>query len=321
MDRQGEGSAARERRAPLRLVGCDGGTKPAASVKAGRIELPRNASLDGAVSTISSACLDHFVANWPAFRESAAPESVHQMRVALRRLRAVTGLVKRALPCSELQRAAGRAKNIAATLGAARDWDVFRELLEAGPRQALRDDPGYFALLDAAELRRAAAYAKARAAIDSGETKQFVADLRAALGRLGDGGGPARDFAAKALDRLRRRVLKKSKGLASRTPDERHEARIALKKARYGAEFFESLFDGDAREYGRALARIQDGLGADNDMEMAARLLDDIDANGADMTLRASAFARGWFARAREEGAARAGKIEKSLKKLEPFWR
>jgi len=55
----------------------------------------------------------------------------------------------------------------------------------------------------------------------------------------------------------RRRVL---------SPERRHEARIALKKARYGAEFFESLFSGkDARAYLRDLAMIQDQLGDEND--------------------------------------------------------
>ena len=307
----------------LRLVVCGVPPSPAAApVRAAPLALPRDASLDDAVARILSSCLDQFVANWPSFRETAAPESVHQMRVALRRLRAAVGLVRRALARPDYENAATRAKAIADALGAARDWDVFSDLLEAGPRRALGDEPSYYALLDAVELRRAAAYKTARAVVDSPETSRFVADLRAALDRApAPAAISARDFALRALDRLRKRALKTSKGLASRTADERHAARIALKKARYGAEFFESLFDGGARAYGRSLAKIQDRLGADTDMEMATRLLDEIDANGAGETVRASAFVRGWFAQAREEGAARAGKCEKALRKLEPFWR
>lgn len=311
-------------RAPLRVVASNGAPVPAAApVKAAPLALPRGASFGEAVALALGSCLDHFSANWPAFRETGAPESVHQMRVALRRLRAAVGLFKRAAPSPELEAAASRAKEIAAVLGAARDWDVFRDMLEGGPREFLRDEPGFYALLDAVELRRGEAYRKARATIEAVETSQFVANLRVELRRNLGGGraGAARDFARRALDRLHRRVVKKSRDLASRTPDERHAARIALKKARYGAEFFQSLFETSARDYVRALATLQDSLGADNDMEMATRLLDRIDAEEGGKSMRASAFTRGWFAQAQRQGAARASKSEKTLRKLEPFWR
>jgi CHAD domain-containing protein len=116
--------------------------------------------------------------------------------------------------------------------------------------------------------------------------------------------------------------LKKSKGLADRSPAARHRARIALKKARYGAEFFENLFGGEkaAADFIVTLARLQDGLGAYNDMATANALLDEIDVE-AGPSLRASGFVRGWFAHAAKAGAAHARKSEKRLKKLEPFWR
>jgi len=309
-------------RASLRVVASNGAPVPvAAPVKAAPLTLPRGASLGEAVALALGSCLDHFSANWPAFRESGAPESVHQMRVALRRLRAAVGLFKRAALRPELEAAASRAKEIAAVLGAARDWDVFRDMLEEGPREFLRDEPSFYALLDAVEMRRGEAYRKARATIEAVETSQFVANLRVELRRNLEDGGAARDFARRALDRLHRRVVKKSRGLASRTPDERHAARIALKKARYGAEFFQSMFETSARDYVRALATLQDSLGADNDMEMATRLLDRIDAEEGGKSMRASAFTRGWFAQAQRQGAARASKSEKTLRELEPFWR
>jgi CHAD domain-containing protein len=313
-------------RSRLRLVASAARPVPA-SVKAAPLALGRDVPLDDAIAKILAACLDHFAANRVSFRETGHPESIHQMRVALRRLRAAAGLFKRAIPSAELERAAARAKSIAATLGEARDWDVFRDLLETGPREAIRDEPSFYALLDAVELRRARAYENVRAALDAPETKQYDAELREALGRRSWAGehqtaasGSARDFAARALDRLRRRALKTSKGLGALSPERRHEARIALKKARYAAEFFESLFHAPARKYLRALAKIQDSLGADNDMEMASRLLNEIDAAEGDKTMRATGFVRGWCAHAQFQGAARAGKSEKVLKELRPFW-
>jgi len=326
----------------LRLVASnetenDGQRRPGgghAPVKAGGVALHRRASLDEAVAEVLSSSLDHFVANWPALRESSDPEAVHQMRVALRRLRAALGLLKRAVPCLEFETAAARAKTIAATLGEARDWDVFRESLEAGPRGRLNDEPSFYALLDVVELRRAQAHEKARAVVAEKATKQFVDELRRALRRrawrgnarddaprIGDPDS-ARDFAAKALDRLHRRAVEKCEGLAALAPQQRHQARIALKKARYAAEFFATLFDARprVRTYLRAIGKIQENLGADNDTATATRLLREIEADGGKTTL-AAGFVRGWRAREQEQGAAGAKKSEKIVKRLEPFWR
>jgi len=133
--------------------------------------------------------------------------------------------------------------------------------------------------------------------------------------------GSASGFAVDALTELRKRLLKKSKGLATLSTDERHRVRIALKKARYGAEFFESLFNDrkDARAYLHALGEMQDQLGLFNDMEVANGLLDQIDARTPEAT-HASSFIRGWFAHAASQGVAHAETSEKRLKKLAPFW-
>ncbi len=133
----------------------------------------------------------------------------------------------------------------------------------------------------------------------------------------------AQDFAAKALDRLHRRAVKKCEGLAALAPEKRHQARIALKKARYAAEFFETLFDARprARTYLRAIGKIQEYLGADNDTATATRLLREIEADGGGKTTFAAGFVRGWRAREQEQGVAAAKKSEKIVKRLEPFWR
>lgn len=296
--------------------------------KARPVKLLSSDAVEDAAVCIFSAALDHFEANVPVFLVHQSSESVHQMRVGLRRLRAAIGLFRKALSGPTLDAARERAKTLASILGGARNWDVFREMIESGPGETLAAEPSFNALLDALELRRAAAYRAARAAIDDPQTKSFVQDFRKAIAARewtaapgASKAGAAPRFAAKALARLHKRVLKKSKGLAKRTPEERHQLRIALKKARYGAEFFESLFAHveDAADYSAALAELQDGLGAFNDMKMANALLDEIDAE-SDAALRASGFVRGWFAHAAQAGVAHAKKSEKRLRKLEPFW-
>ena len=94
---------------------------------------PQTATLDDAVEVVISSALCQFVANWPAMTETQHPESIHQMRVALRRLRTALAFFDRVLPCAEFRVFRAEAKRIASALGPARNWDAFRELVEDGP--------------------------------------------------------------------------------------------------------------------------------------------------------------------------------------------
>lgn len=315
-------------RPPLREVEAAPSLTPEAQ-KAKPVKLMAADSAEDAAVCVFCAALDHFEANLPVFLSKRTPESVHQMRVGLRRLRAAIGLFRDALSGPALDAATDRAKEIAGVLGHARNWDVFHEMLEGGPAQALADAPSFYALLDALELERARAYRAAREKLEDAGTASFLAAFRKALAerdwtaapRMAEEGS-ATDFAVAALTKLRKRVLKKSKGLAKRTPEERHQLRIALKKTRYGAEFFESLFPHveDAAAFSATLAKMQDRLGVYNDLATANALLDGIDAEN-DAALKASGFVRGWFAHAAQAGVAHAKKSEKRLRKLDPFWK
>jgi triphosphatase len=292
-------------------------------------------SLDDALASIICAALDHFVANCPALRIGADAECVHQMRVALRRLRACLSFARRRFPgAPALEAGAARARALANALGEARDWDVFCENLDQGPRQRLAHEPSFYALLDAMELRRAAAYDNARALIAAPATRQFALDLRQAAARhawreqapadapSSDAPGSAKAFATRTLERLHRRAVKKCEDLAALPPEGRHAARISLKKARYAAEFFQSLFDerAAAKKYLRTIAKIQDSLGADNDLAIGARLIRR--AAGDDpKTAFAAGFLRGWQEQAGEAQRRRNRKNERLARRLEPFWR
>lgn len=308
------------------------------AVKAHPVSLPENCSLDAAAALMLSTCLDHFVANWPTLNSPAESEGVHQMRVALRRLRAGVSVLRRAIESAQLETAASRARNIATKLGEARDLDVFSQNLEAGCFDGLHGEPSYYALLDAVEWRRRDAHERVRALVRQPQARQFVSDLRAALAERAWSGksldttqpafatgedGSARRFAEYALDRLHRRAVKKCHGLADRSEEERHKARIALKKSRYAAEFFQSLFNEEERApaYIRDITKMQDRLGRDNDMATATRLLEEMDAANRSETAFAAGFVRGWRARAQELAAKDARKSEKASKRLEPFWR
>ena len=84
---------------------------------------------------------------------------------------------------------------------------------------------------------------------------------------------PAREFARPLLKRRHRALLALGTDLAHAAPEARHAARLAAKKLRYAAEFFASLFPKKrTRNYRKALAALQEELGAWNDAAVAARI-------------------------------------------------
>lgn len=276
---------------------------------------------------IFKVTLDHFVANRTIFAQKESIESIHQMRVALRRLRAACGLFRPALTGPALTTAAARAKSLAAALSEARDGDVFLDLLAAGPG-ATQDAPDLAMLRAAAQRRRDAGYHAAREIIQDAAAARFEEDIRRLIADRtwsvapgADEAGSARDFARNALSRLHKRARRKSRGLAIQTPQARHEARIALKKLRYAAEFFESLLGRQrtARAFIRALADLQDGLGGFNDLAAANRQIDLLHASEGSLAL-AAGFVRGWFAHAAVASVDHARESENKLNKLKPFW-
>jgi inorganic triphosphatase YgiF len=74
------------------------GKESAVPIKAESSRLKSGATVDDAIMAILTNSLAHFVANWASLRETEDPESIHQLRVALRRLRSALSMFKRILP-------------------------------------------------------------------------------------------------------------------------------------------------------------------------------------------------------------------------------
>ena len=96
-----------------------------------------------------------------------------------------------------------------------------------------------------------------------------------------------RHFAAGILDKARRRVKKRGRGLRHLDAHTRHRVRISAKKLRYGAEFLAGLFPKPKAQerqeaFGDALSDLQDYLGALNDIETARHLPFANEENGSE---------------------------------------
>lgn len=298
--------------------------KPA---KAEPLRIPPALTSGAAFQAIARSCLRQYVGNEAVLRVAKDPDAVHQMRVALRRLRAAVTLFKDALADGERDAVRGDLKALASALGPARDLDVFidKTLRPAEARHA--GDPDFAALMTDYERRRDEAYARALAALRSGEFARAI--LRAAAWiEAGDWLGSrdktlraARDrpiaaHAAAELDRRWRKVRRRSRGLRRLAPEARHEVRIEIKKLRYAAEFFASLFEeaGGVKRRKTALATLatlQETLGDLNDIAVG----EEEAATGALAALQSEQAARVGPLLAEARNAVR------RFRDLEPFWR
>jgi triphosphatase len=300
-------------------------------VRGEALKFPADATLDQAVEIVINGALGQFVANWPALTETHHRESIHQMRVALRRLHIALVFFDRFLPCAEFGNFRAEAKRVASALAPARNWDAFRELVEDGPlTRYAQEGESFEALLTTVEERRLAAYAIAQEVIDDPSTTRFVLNLRAFLARRAWRSAlsgaellrltePASLFARETLERLHKRALKRGRQLSQKAPEERHKVRIALKHIRYAAEFF-SFFFGGARPYIRAVAQLQDGLGAFNDAASATYLLRDVEAATGPQAAKAAGIVLGWCGRGMGITDDNLRKAWKSFTRARPFW-
>lgn len=305
----------------------------AGAVKAVALDLKSSATLDDAVAAVLSNTLAQFVANWAALRESDSPESVHQMRVALRRMRSGLAMFRKVLPSAEIDELRGEAKRIASALGAARECDVFQENAESGPLASLERTEGVTELLSAIEARRVEAYRNARSLIEASATSLFVLKVQGFLARRAWRGSlpsadlasltaPARQFAKEALDRLRARALKRGRKLMKISDSDRHELRIALKNLRYCAEFFGTLFDRrrQQRDFLGGVAALQDLLGTHNDVVSTSKLLDQLPTAKDPAATRVSGYLLGWYARGIPIADRQLSQVWKKFKAMDLFW-
>ncbi len=250
------------------------------AVRAERIELESGVSVASGFRRIGLACLRHFALNGPAF-ERGDHDAVHQMRVALRRLRAAISLFGDGLDDAETQDIKAQLRWLTNQLGPLRDHDVFMEesvtaLVDADEQHASELHHLQAALREG----RAKKLAEAQAALASERAQKVVRDTALWLsgGRwVSAPGERARRWREQPLERLARKVLpkrvkkleRKLRELEALAPEARHKLRISVKKLHYGSEFWASLFparNSARKRFVKVLKDLQSSLGSLNDL-------------------------------------------------------
>lgn len=228
---------------------------------------------------ILQAALVQLVANVPGFLEHAHNiEYLHQLRVALRRLRTGVLLAKslKQVPPAWNQ----SLRELMQVLNPARDWDVFQQEILPKTLKVFGESSANALIEDAALIliQDAAAHARqrAQALLLKPVFTQLVLDIGRSLLIAPIDGQQVRDvktWAEMVLDRRWRILRQRCHGFAKLDPAERHMARIAAKKMRYAADAFAPLYGKRANRFITTLAALQDELGYSNDLRIAMQLL------------------------------------------------
>jgi CHAD domain-containing protein len=304
------------------------GRAPAAR-KAPDLDLDRNVGAPEAFREIVAARLGHLLANQPAAAASD-PEGVHQMRVAIRRLRTALVLFGPRLEPHVAARFETELKRLGQVLGDARDWDVF--CLDTLPK-AMDGAPGAgwgHLLREAAEAERRAAHRRVEEELGRPALTGFVLGMAAWVEDgsarpvlLGDKRISRRlvKLAPALLDRVAGKAARRGKRIGRRSDEELHALRKSLKKLRYGADDLAGLYGRKAVErYLRGCKELQELLGRMNDAAVAGVLAEQLSAGDrADLAPAVGTLA-GWGERRRDEARQRLPGAWATFRKASPFW-
>ena len=240
------------------------------------------AHAESTFAALAAPLVDEALSQSASIHADASPESLHQLRVALRRLRSLWWAYGPLLDRQENTRQRALYRFLADAAGKTRDWDILLELLASKTNET--SEPGEEGALRAAPacLREA----RERALAASRETL-INADIRNVLhGALAStskelNSAPERHalqkFAAKRV-RVAEKSLRKRMRTASRAKradyDLLHDVRKAGKKVRYLIELFGPVLDDVGHDHTlKRLKKLQQCFGELNDVTASIALL------------------------------------------------
>ncbi len=312
---------------------------PPLPVKAKPTALRADMTVAEAFRVIARNCLDQLLANERCLAASGDPEAIHQMRVALRRLRSAIRMFRAVVDGPGLLAVKAEIGWLLGHLGPARDGHVFlAEIVDpvvaahpaAPPLTALR--AAWLAETDRLQSEACAAVA----------SRRFTATLLtvAAWVEAGDwleapGTSATRDIGPFARDVLARgdRRLRRAGGEKLSRLDEAalHRIRILAKQLRYAGEFFASLWPRKAAPpFLATVADLQEVLRQINDIAVARTRLGVAGTNDGEPAegeraegerAWAAGLIAGWHAGRRKRLLAAADKAWTRYRAAGRFWR
>ncbi len=289
-----------------------------------------------ALAEIVLGCVDHLRGNEACVLNRAHEEGVHQIRVASRRLRSCLSLFGDLIPNEQRKHLNRELRWLIGEFGPARDWDVFVCEVLGPVMDDLPEEPGVAVLRERAERHCDKGYEKAQRALRSRRYFGLMMLLRAwAEGRSWHDGntleasekmrGPAVDVAHGFLEQHFQAVVDAGRDFHELNDERRHKLRIEIKKMRYAAEFFRSLYPKQASVvFVDALKTLQDDLGANNDLAVARELLAGLAKHEKGKRRAQAAYATGlvlgWHNHVSNNREQNLSKLWEDLVTNRPFW-
>jgi len=298
----------------------------AEAVRATPIDLAGARTPHEALIAIGRNIAQHWFGNEAGVRDLADPESVHQMRVAQRRLKTALKIFPGWIDETWSTRVAPDLTWLGGLLGEARDRDVFTDstlpALAAADaattaNTAAADPERWEGTRERASAQRLEARTRAQEALRSRRYAQLSLAWIGWLAALTLEGPPAglkehtlREYAKKRVRKYYQRVSAAPK-LTTLDDATRHRERIEAKRLRYTLEFFAPLVSRRTRTgVAKTVSRIQTVLGEGNDVVVAARYLEQLD-----LTPYQQGFTQGWSAATRRYTAEEAERLLRKLRK------
>jgi CHAD domain-containing protein len=234
-----------------------------APAKAQSVKISDDLSLEEFFETVRKECVRHALVNASqlASEEGYLPEHIHQLRVALRRLRTALKLFSR-VKNFEVQTWSDHAKFLAAQLGKNRDIDAMSESIWP----ELRKINAPLVEFSAQEGIQSPALIVREGKIQSWFLELIGRDLQSSEQNTQSHWSAILPIIIK----WQKKCAKRAKNFASLTVEERHELRKKMKRLRYSLEFIESeCKSAKFRHFSKVLARAQTELGTYNDLQVA----------------------------------------------------
>jgi CHAD domain-containing protein len=240
----------------------------------GALRLGARASVRELAAAAIAQAQAQFIANAPDAVARQTPESVHQARVGLRKLRSYVRLFRSRIGRTKAKQLDGELRWLFRLFGVLRDLQVFTRdvlpLMQSPPRTT-------FAFRARIDQRLARARDDLRTMAQSARFRDLCAALVGLERKLAEQRDDvcARAWLEKRLDRLRRRLRVKQEQLLRPSRD-LHALRKRAKKLRYSSDLWRALGKRHTkreRQFRAALTALQDNLGALNDLRVERTLL------------------------------------------------
>ena len=264
--------------------------------KANAFHLDATMSAKDSLTAALRSCLTHIIGSADYAFKSNDPEGIHQLRVAIRRTRAVFSIIRRHVAKGLDVRIARDLRSLQQKLGGAREWDVLvEETLKFAPNRLLCA-PFSAHLGQIVKAKRAEGHKKAHAALQDYHCTDLLLRLAYWIDvELNSGEGrshkrkqiahtlaaPAAKFAEQVIQDCHRKAQKLGKNIRTLNSTELHRLRILIKKLRYATDFFGTLWpQRRTKKYLSSLKDLQQALGTFHDTTVAMNLIGSLAADG-----------------------------------------